>query len=278
MTLADAEVRPADGLSPAALTALWNQAYEAYFVNIEFTPEMMARHLRRAGIDLALSRVLWRDGVAAGVSLVARRGARGYLGGFGIVLAQRRRGLAARLLSAQLDALRAAGLREVLLEVIEQNPAREVYARGGFELQRRLLVLDGLPDSLPAAPSVALDDEALSAAHARANDRRPTWRRDLPTLRDAIAHDGARAFGVLRDGQPCAYAVTVAAGDRLTLLDAGALDDAAALALLGALRHRHPGLRQWRLGDEPEGTPLARVTQARGMVVAIAQVEMRIVL
>src|SRR5689334_16137350 len=122
MTLADAEARPADGLSLPALTTLWNRAYEAYFVNIEFTPEMMARHLRRAGIDLALSRVLWRGDEAAGVAMVARRGARGYLGGFGIVLAQRRRGWGAVLLDAQLEAVRAAGLREMVLEVIEQNP------------------------------------------------------------------------------------------------------------------------------------------------------------
>jgi ribosomal-protein-alanine N-acetyltransferase len=45
----------------------------------------------------------------------------------------RRKGLGSRLLSAGLDALRSAGVREVFLEVREHNvAARQLYERQGF--------------------------------------------------------------------------------------------------------------------------------------------------
>ena len=55
---ADIAILPAEQLSRSALAALWNLAYEGYFVPVAFDDQRFARHLRRANVDLALSRVL----------------------------------------------------------------------------------------------------------------------------------------------------------------------------------------------------------------------------
>ena len=83
-------VVPATDFTHGELTALWNRAYEGYFVPIRFDEQLFARHLRRAAVDLALSRVIAVDGIACGISLAGRRGLRGYLAGFGIAQTHRR--------------------------------------------------------------------------------------------------------------------------------------------------------------------------------------------
>jgi GNAT superfamily N-acetyltransferase len=186
MKRADIAILPAGQFSRAALTALWNQAYEGYFVPVAFDEQRFARHLRRADVELGLSRVLTAGGEPAGLSLVGQREARAYLAGFGIVRAQRRRGLARLLMEVQLAALPAAGVREVVLEVIEQNPARILYGHAGFEALRPLELLSGTLDGQAAEP-VALSPADLADVHARCSAiALPTWRRELPTLLDAL--------------------------------------------------------------------------------------------
>jgi len=266
------DIVPAVNFGTDELTALWNRSYEDYFVPIAFDRAMFERHVRRAEADLALSRVIVVDGGACGLSLVGRRGSRAYLAGFGIASAQRRRGLAKQLIEAQLRDLSAAGIAQVQLEVIEQNPARQLYRQAGFIENRTLEVLEGsFESSTDAAAPMTPDTDALAAAHAACTAiTRPTWRREWPTVQGALAHDGAVALRTATGG----YAILLPPALPLhALLDAAAPDEASAHALLDALAQARPGAR-WRLVDEPEGSPMHRVLTARGATLVIRQIEM----
>ncbi|OUM01065.1 GNAT family N-acetyltransferase [Variovorax sp. JS1663] len=275
MKTPDIAFQSADSFTRAELAALWNRAYEHYFVPVAFDEQRLARHLRRADVDLAQSRVLVADGEPAGLSLVGRRQSRAYLAGFGIASAQRRRGLARRLIEVQLAAISAAGTQEVALEVIEQNPARLLYAEAGFEALRPLELLEGTLE-MRTTESKTLDMAQLAAVHDHCSTIvRPTWRREWRTVLDAIEHEDAVAIGVQRAGEITGYALLPdpALHDG-TLLDAAAIDEAAAHALLDALSATRSGTR-WRLVDEPDGSLLLGAAKARGLAPALRQIEMR---
>jgi len=265
-------VVPATDFTRGELTALWNQAYEGYFVPVRFDEPLFARHLRRAVVDLALSRVIAVDGTPCGLSLAGRRGQRGYLAGFGIAATHRRQGLARQLIAAQAQAWSRAGLHRVFLEVIAQNPARSLYGQAGFEELRTLDVLEGSFQARSAVAARPLDHADLAAGHtACAAVSRPTWRRELPTVLDAIDNESAIALGVTRGTAIVGHAVIASAGN--TLLDAAAIDEAAAHDLLDALAATRPGTR-WRLVDEPTGSPLFNAATARGATAVIRQIDM----
>jgi GNAT superfamily N-acetyltransferase len=265
---------PASALSPAELTALWNRAYESYFVPLVFTEAILSHHLRRAGVELDRSLVGRIEGDLFGLSLAAIRGERAWIGGFGVAVAHRRKGLASRMIDEHMMRLDLAGIAETSLEVMSQNPAREVYRAAGFaERGGPLLVLGGTPRPVSAATGVELDLPTLQEAHQRIAHRAPmTWRRDLPTLEDDLRH-GAQAFGVVRDGAVAAFAVVQDMAAQTTLLDAAAADVAAGHALLDAMANRRPG-RMLRLVDEPDDSPLAQALEEAGFSVAVTQVEM----
>jgi len=272
-------VVPATDFSHGELTALWNRAYEGYFVPVAFDEQRFERHLRRGDVDLTLSRVLAVDGAACGISLVGRRGQRAYLAGFGIADSHRRQGLAGQLIKSQAAALSHAGIALAVLEVIEQNPARTLYRRAGFKELRMLDVREWSFEKHRRKASTRPEPAALQQLHrACAEVSRPTWRREWPTVLDALVREHAVALGVWRDDTLCAYAVMPPPGDgQGALLDAAALDETAAHELLDALATARPGTR-WRLVDEPEGSPLLRAAGARGAVPVIRQVEMALTL
>lgn len=265
------DIVPAVHFGTDELTALWNRAYEDYFVPIAFDRAMFERHVRRAEAELALSRVIVVDGDASGLSLVGRRGSRAYLAGFGIASAQRRRGWARQLIEAQLRDLSAAGITQVQLEVIEQNPARQLYRQAGFVETRTLDVLEGSFEPRADAAVSIPDTDTLAAVHAACTEvSRPTWRREWPTVQGTLAHEGAVALGAATNG----YAILLPTALPLnTLLDAAALDEPSAHALLDALAQARPGAR-WRLVDEPVGSPMHRALIARGATLVIRQIEM----
>lgn len=274
--LTDPTIRfePASLLTPAELTALWNRAFESYFVPLVFTEAILSHHLRRSGVDLDRSLAGRIDGELFGMSLAAIRADRAWIGGFGVTVEHRRKGLASRMIDDHLMRLDLAGIVETSLEVISQNPARGVYHRAGFaERGEPLLALGGTPQPAADGAGVELDMPTLEEAHTRIAHRAPmTWRRDLPTLEDDLKH-GAQAFGVLREGEIAAFAVVQEMAAQTGLLDAAACDVEAGHALLDALANRRPG-RTLRLIDEPEDSPLAQAMREAGFTVALTQVEM----
>lgn len=258
--------RPAAALAFPDLLALWNAAYAGYLVPLVFDEAMLGRHIRRSGLDLERSLAGFEDGVPFGLSLAAFRGDRAWIGGFGIAESHRRRGLATTLMQAHLERLATGGTAQAWLEVIDRNPAREVYRRCGFAETRVLAMHEGRPQAGEAGET--LDVAELAARHAAFNPVRSTWRRDLPTLLDSIERDGAVMVGTAD-----AYAVAGVQGERLFVFDAAASDFAAARRLLGALAARWPGMVV-RLVDEPDDSPVSRACRAAGFSNPLNQVEM----
>src|SRR3569623_885049 len=101
---------PASALSPAELTVLWNRAYESYFVPLVFTEAILSHHLRRSGVELDRSLIGRIDGELFGLSLVAIRGERAWIGGFGVAVEHRRKGLASRIMSEHVMRFALAGI------------------------------------------------------------------------------------------------------------------------------------------------------------------------
>jgi RimJ/RimL family protein N-acetyltransferase len=96
--------------------------------------------------DLARSRVALEGDERIGLANLGVRGARGWIGGVGVVPAARRRGVGRALMEALLE----AGPPVIGLEVMERNePARKLYESLGFEHVRMLEVW-----SLPEVPAV----------------------------------------------------------------------------------------------------------------------------
>jgi ribosomal protein S18 acetylase RimI-like enzyme len=133
------------------LASLWGRAYADYFVPVSDDPDELRRHVELNDIDPSRSVVVHDDaGRFVGLSLLGVRGDRGWIGGFGVAVEFRRRGLSRELIAAQLEAARGAGLVSLQLEVLEQNWAQNVYVAAGFVTRRRL---HGLRGTLPIAGS-----------------------------------------------------------------------------------------------------------------------------
>ena len=263
---------PADRFAMVELAAVWRAAYEGYYVSLPFDADQLARHVLWTGIDLSLSLVGFVDGEPFGLSLAARDGDEAWIGGFGVGVAHRRRGLATQLILAQAQRLNDAGITRTRLECIDVNPACEVYGRAGFETVRDLLVFD-CEAADEGDPGVDLDRASFRAAHARLHHEPASWRRMLPRLKRIADDQPVFAIGVVRAGEVCAFAALLDLPDRFAVFDAAAEDEAAGRELLSAFAAVRPGAR-FRVVDEPASTPLARVLIERGFPQPLRQVEM----
>jgi ribosomal protein S18 acetylase RimI-like enzyme len=267
------QLEPASAFTPDALAEVWRGAYEGYYVPLAFDADQLMRHVRWSGIDLDLSVVGLTEGEPFGLSLAARGGDRAWIGGFGITPGCRRRGLATRLMRAHAERLDAAGLQSTRLEVIDVNPAAEVYRRAGFAETR---ILDVWAGELPpeGVSGEVIDAAVLSQAHARLHPVEPSWRRGLRRLQRILADQPeARVLAVRRGGAVAAFAMILNQPDRFGLFDAAAEDRDAARALIAALAAERPSA-QVRLVDERQGSPLAAALAEAGFGVVMRQFEM----
>ncbi len=196
--------------------------------------ESFRSHVERNDVDLARSRRWTVDGALSGVVLLAFRGDRAWIGGFGVVPEFRGRGLARRYLDETLDIARASGATSVELEVLTHNaPAVRLYERAGFATIDELVVWTREPlhpaDDAHAEPAV----HAYGAAAIAALTRTPAscWQREPQSVAAGAPFE---ALFVGSPESPDAYAF-VRRGERASLLDARAHDAASASALLAAL-------------------------------------------
>jgi ribosomal protein S18 acetylase RimI-like enzyme len=120
------------------------EAFGAAFgeYEVQITPDELRTMLRRRGFDPALSFAAFDDaGRIMGFTLNGIGTFDGmptaYDTGTGTLPEYRGRGLATQIFEASLPALRAAGIRQYLLEVLQHNTAAvSVYRRLGFEVSR----------------------------------------------------------------------------------------------------------------------------------------------
>jgi GNAT superfamily N-acetyltransferase len=230
---------PADTLTLGELAALFTAGYEGYFTPIHVDEPTLRFMIDAWDIDLARSRAV--PGV--GVCNLGVREERAWIGGLGVVPAERRHGVGRALMDAVLDA--APPL--VTLEVIEQNePAIKLYEDLGFERTRVLEVW-----SLPEPPLI----EARSVEPAPLGQRDLPWQRadeSLPAEYERYEVEGGAML--LRGGN-------------VLQLDARA--EAAAVALLS---------RGTKLSfvNVPEGEPASAALARLGGTLTLRQFEMQL--
>ncbi len=146
--------RPADTLSTADLTRLFNHAYSDYFVPVSLTEESFQAMVGMQDVDLAASRVVDDEEGPAAFALLAVRGTRGWIGGMGTRPGARRHGLGKAAMIAALESAWSRGLVRVELEVLVENlQAIALYERLGFVDQRRLEVWERPASLAPPAPA-----------------------------------------------------------------------------------------------------------------------------
>ncbi len=265
-------------LAPDARVDLWQRAYEGYYVPAHFdraTVELMGRI---GDLDDAHSPVLMADGVPVGFGALGLRGPRAWLGGFGVALAQRRRGLGRRLMDTWLDAARARGARHAQLEVLEPNvPARALYEAYGFRAVRWLEVW-----SLAAAPSGAATGgiRRVSALEAQAIvDLLPgsdePWQRDPAVVR--VLADDSLGLVAGEPASPAGAAVVRAVPGRVSVLRLRTAEtprrgDTIAALFAAAMALAEGATLRWL--NVPEGDPGSAVLRACEGKLEIRQVEM----
>lgn len=268
-------IEPASALTLEELTALWNRGYAGYFVPLDYTPERMERHVAAGSIALEHSVVLSSDRERIALSLLGIRGTRAWIGGFGVAPEWRRRGLAARLIDAQLHVADHLPLHTIQLEVLVQNWARTVYERAGFAITRRLGVFSGAIShggTHQGIAEVPLDTAAtyLASLHGSVE---PCWQREVASLA-AFPAGSLRSFVLGNTERPLGALVCQAVpGTPLRVHEvAGAEDTVHVLLSHATATLATPDML---LVNEPDGTPTQRLLPRIGVAEVQAQWEMR---
>ena len=267
-----------------ALAALFARAYSDYIVPLHVDAAALRFMASAFDIDLAASCVVHVAEQPVAFALLAHRGSEGWIGGMGVVPEFRRHGFGRIAMLAVIARARALGLREVWLEVLEQNAAAiPLYEALGFQRVRELEVW-----SFPQPPRAGAGFAAVSAPldEARAFLRgarrgREPWQRAHGTVERLARMVPAPEATLLRAGDRIVGAAIHRMGPgrvsvlQLTLSDG--CEPAALPELLGSLaREDAPqGLRWLNL---PAEDPAAAWVRASGAAREAGQIEMRLAL
>lgn len=191
----------------------FNTAYSDYYVPIYMEHAPMLRLIERDGIDLSASWVAKEGGRVVGVGMLAQRGARGWIGGLGVVPSHRGQGIGRGIMDALIQSGHTRNLTEIWLEVISVNhPARRLYDQLGFASIRELAILECPLQNIDRskAPNTSIEIKAVNAEAALLHYHKfhtlpNPWQRSYEGL--AQLADSMDAWLARRDGVPVAYAV-----------------------------------------------------------------------
>ena len=240
---------PADTLELEQLAAVFNAGYEGYFVPMHVDAAALGPMLALWDVDLARSRVALRDGEPIGIANVGVRGDEGWIGGLGVVPAERRHGVGRALMEAVL----AGAPARMTLEVLEQNePAIRLYEQLGFT-RTRVLEIWSLTTELPYAEAWSTEVRSLGQTGL-------PWQRA-----DASLPDGCERIEV--DGAAALIRVN---GSRVGVAQLEARDEEAAATLLAAARARGEALHFMNV---PEGDPASAALRRLGGSLDLRQLE-----
>lgn len=198
-----------------------NRVFERYLVPITFSSEQLHLHMSYNDVDAAASPIWYDDdGSVLAAALLAVRGKRGWIGGFGVAPEYRGRGIASELLETMKAAARERNLETIQLEVLSENlPALSLYRGGGFEITRTLRSFERFIDD-PVKPPVVVT-AAPGDYIDRPDPAPPCWQRERRTLRSGAvstaASDGNGNYALFRYNAHTAQVLKIAAADAQTL-------------------------------------------------------------
>ena len=269
----DIELSAARELDLEALANLFNAAYEGYPVPMHMDAGAMAFMLEAMDLAPERSCVAWRDGVPVGVAMLGLRGDRGWVGGMGVVADARRAGVGRKLMRALLEQARAAGVRELFLEVLEQNPgARTLYEELGFAARRRLEVWTwSSPAAEGTATAQACDPREARRRIAAMRTAPEPWQRADETV-DRLDVNTPALRAVTTAGGDAVYRIT---NDRASVLQMVARTEEAAGAMLDTIRSRE-GVNLLRYLNVPSTDAAVAALGRRGATLDAAQTEMSV--
>jgi len=247
--------------------AALNRVFKDYLVPIAFSAEQLHLHMSYNDVDPSLSPIWFDDaGAVLAAALLAIRGARGWIGGFGVAPEYRRRGYASALIDDIIGSARERDLQTLTLEVLCDNvPAVALYRNAGFQVTRRLLSFETLtedalmPDGFGYVSARELIDEAEAV--------RPCWQREPASLRN-----GAGSSGV-SDGNGT-YAL-FRYNDSLAQVLKAQAQHARKFAALAVALSAGRQFRSVMLLNEPEESPLVGFAQEAGWNEPFLQYEMQ---
>jgi ribosomal protein S18 acetylase RimI-like enzyme len=257
-------LEPASTLSAAQLAGVFTASYEGYFMPVtvdEATYRFMAGSW---DFDLDASRIAFDGEEPVGICNLAMRGKDAWIGGVGVVAARRGRGIGRQLMQAAEDEARARGVERLWLEVLVQNaPAIALYEKLGYARTRELEVwsLGTLVFRKHKARTVPAE-RAQERIRAERCEREPWQRADetVANLENVEALESERGAVLFRQ-----------AGERVSLLQAVAADEAAARDLLQSFPAEATSLN-WLNG--PAGDPFNAAIAALGGTQSARQHEM----
>ncbi len=212
------ESHPAERLGPAALAILFERVYEGYSVPLHVDETLLRMMVEIYDEDLSASVVLREAGEPIALALLGVRPPMGWVGGMGVVTSHRRQGLGRKVMNSLIASAKGMGLRELWLEVLEQNTAaHSLYASLGFEQVRMVEVWTfSAPSGGPTPGWTVTEGEQLDGPPGE----RDPWQRAQATR----AHLALRPPGISQlcvRGEGMAGSLTLRTnGDTLSLLDA----------------------------------------------------------
>ena len=231
----------ADAGIESAVEAL-NRGFADYVVPMRWTTDALQRRMEAESVDAAASFIYRaRNGPAAGVCMMARRGHASRVAAFCVSPEARKAGLGRRMLADALVRSRERGDVRTTLEVIEQN-ARAVafYRAQGFTDLRRLYGYRRAPQAGTAASLRDIPIAELADIAARYEDDSAQWQLAAATLR--ALRSPARAYAL----QDSAYALVSGVRDdgfdlRALIVPPQQRRAGWGRRMIDALAARHPG-------------------------------------
>jgi GNAT superfamily N-acetyltransferase len=274
------QLMPAGGVSAAQRVAVMNAAYADYFVPTHVSQDQLELMDRCYDIMPSRSVVARTHWDTIGMALLSLRDDRAWISGVGVVPAWRRRGIARSMMHWLIEQARAAGARQITLEVISENQAaRRLYGSLGFREVRELLCwqrpvqADPLP--IPFERLVQVPCQDLLDNFEAWHDQPPCWQRELTSLRKIAGP--LTGYRLDYEGRPAGYCIVGGHEDAVALVDVGINPEAGLLMpgrlLLQALAAIHLG-SSFSITNVPADDQLNRILAALRFLVALRQIEM----
>jgi ribosomal protein S18 acetylase RimI-like enzyme len=263
------------GYSMAQLAEMDNESFREYYIPIQTTPLDMARYCQRNSVDLS-NTVVMRDGEQfVGMSMVATRGRRSWVAGFGIVPEYRGKGAGKALMIRTLEVTRAADLTWLQLEVLAQNTrAQRLYESSGFAIRRDVVGLKVGVEAIPKHASTArislTDPEHIMDWLLQG--QQPAWSRE----RASLLVVGGKAIVISRPGGATGAMLYQRREDRIQVLAVALIDRTSANDFAFMLRHVAEGVKTVNLHNEPDDSVLFQVCKDLGFEEEYRQHEMTV--
>lgn len=140
INLKDVRMDTLEHCSLEAITEMWNRCWRGYYYDMSYSKDLMKVWLDLSQVSLSHSVAVLDKQRVVGFALLAAEGMEGWIAGACIDPDYRRQGLFTLLMKSQLNIAGCIPLERVFLEVLEQNPARNIYQSVGFTSVRHLNV------------------------------------------------------------------------------------------------------------------------------------------